>query len=224
MEKESVARPTVMIVDRRPIFQDGIERLLDEAGFDVIAKVGSPDDAVRRAAGLRPQIVVMGPYMGSGEDRDDVKDLVFDLLGKSPDSKILLSVTQADRERESLLTSLEHGATGLIDLDAPTSTFIQAARDLAGGRSYMPSHIAMSLISPPHKPSVDSLTVREREILVEIALGFTNTEIAEHTNLSVRTVESHRARINSKLGTTARSELVRIALDNGLIRRTLMGD
>jgi two-component system, NarL family, response regulator NreC len=90
-------------------------------------------------------------------------------------------------------------------------------RMAAAGRTYLQPELGARLAAEPELASPDDLSERELEVLRLIALGHTNNEIAEQLYLSVRTVESHRAHIQQKLGLSARSELVRYAIERGLI-------
>jgi two-component system, NarL family, response regulator NreC len=90
-------------------------------------------------------------------------------------------------------------------------------RMAAEGRTYLQPELGARLAAEPDTATPDDLSERELEVLRLIALGHTNNEIAEQLYLSVRTVESHRAHIQQKLAMTTRSELVRYAIDRGLI-------
>jgi two-component system response regulator NreC len=96
---------------------------------------------------------------------------------------------------------------------------VEAVRAAAAGRTYLNPMLGARIASAPPEPSgpPDGLTEREVEILRLIALGHTNTEIAERLYLSVRTVESHRSHLQQKLGRTTRAELVQYALDKGFV-------
>ena len=103
--------------------------------------------------------------------------------------------------------------------EAADDELVEAVRAAAGGETYLNPRLGARLAAEPPEPSgpPDDLTEREVEILRLIALGHTNGEIASQLYLSVRTVESHRAHIQQKLRRTTRAELVRYALDNGLV-------
>ena len=102
--------------------------------------------------------------------------------------------------------------------EAADDELVQAVRRAAAGETYLNPRWARAW--PPRRRAggpPDDLTEREVEVLRLIALGHTNAEIAEQLYLSVRTVETHRAHIQQKLGVTTRAELVRYALDRGLV-------
>jgi two-component system response regulator NreC len=115
--------------------------------------------------------------------------------------------------------AMRAGALGYVLKEAADSELVDAVRTAASGDSYLHPRLGARLAAEPEAGSEsDGLTERELEVLGLIALGHTNSEIAEQLYLSVRTVESHRAHIQQKLRLSTRAELVRYALDNGLIQ------
>jgi DNA-binding NarL/FixJ family response regulator len=128
---------------------------------------------------------------------------------------------------EYVYEALRAGASGFLLKDVPPEQLAAGIRVVAGGDALLAPSITKRLISefanarpveaPQPPASFDDLTAREVDVLRLIALGHTNTEIAAQLFLSVRTVESHRARIGQKLRLSTRAELVRYALDRGLL-------
>jgi two-component system response regulator NreC len=106
--------------------------------------------------------------------------------------------------------------------EAADDELVEAVRRAAAGDTYLNPRLGAALAAAPPKPGgpPDDLTEREVEILRLIALGHTNVEVGEQLYLSVRTVESHRAHIQQKLRRSSRAELVRYALDQGLLDET----
>ena len=113
--------------------------------------------------------------------------------------------------------ALEDGARGYLFKDAAHLELIEAVRHAAEGREYLPAAVAAGPQGGRARRSGAVLSPRETEVLRLMALGHTNREIAEQLSLSVRTVETHRAHIQQKLGLDSRPELTRYALENGLI-------
>ena len=200
------------------MFIEGLTTLLDSEGFDVVGATETTEDAARRAGGHKPEVVMIGPQLLAEITPESTHGLVKSLMDASPGSKILLAVNGAEGHRDRLLAGLEAGAAGLVDLDSTSDSFIEAVRDLAEGKSHVPSNLAMRLLTDEAEGVTNVLSPRECDVLTQIALGYTSGDIANHLHLSVRTIESHRARIHEKLGTSTRAELVRIALDEGMIR------
>jgi two-component system response regulator NreC len=115
--------------------------------------------------------------------------------------------------------ALRAGARGYVLKEAADSELVEAVRAAAGGRTYLNPQLGAQLAAAPPVPAgpPDALTDREVEILRLIALGHTNAEIGQQLYLSVRTVESHRSHIQQKTRRTTRAELVRYALEHGLV-------
>lgn len=112
--------------------------------------------------------------------------------------------------------AMQAGVRGYILKEAADAELVKAVRLAAEGNTYLQPDLGARLAAePPGQP--DDLSTRELEILRLIALGHTNAEIAEQLYISVRTVESHRAHIQQKLRVTKRSELVRYALERGML-------
>jgi two-component system response regulator NreC len=113
--------------------------------------------------------------------------------------------------------ALQAGVIGYVLKEAADDELVKAVRSAAEGQTYLQPALGARLAAEPAGGSKDDLSERETEVLRRIALGYTNGEIAEQLFLSIRTVESHRAHIQQKLGLTTRSELVRYALDHNLV-------
>jgi two-component system response regulator NreC len=115
--------------------------------------------------------------------------------------------------------ALQSGALGFVLKEAADEELLEAIRLAAAGDTYLNPRLGARLATAPAEPSgpPDDLTERELEVLRLIALGHTNTEIATQLFLSTRTVETHRAHIQQKIRRTTRSELVRYALEHGLV-------
>jgi two-component system response regulator NreC len=118
--------------------------------------------------------------------------------------------------------ALRAGALGYVLKESANAELVEAVRSATEGRTYLQPQLGARLAAEPPTPEAgeDDLSERETEVLKLIALGHTNTEIAEQLYLSVRTVESHRAHIQQKLRLSTRAELVRHALEQGLVDLT----
>jgi two-component system response regulator NreC len=113
--------------------------------------------------------------------------------------------------------ALASGVMGYVLKEAADDELVEAVRRAAAGDTYLNPRLGAKLAAEPPPGPPDGLSEREVEVLRMIALGHTNAEIAEQLYLSVRTVETHRAHIQQKLRLASRSELVRYALDHGLV-------
>ena len=141
-------------------------------------------------------------------------EVVPEMKERSPDTAVVILTMQDDPgfAREAM----QAGVLGYVLKDAADSELVEAVKRAAAGETYLQPQLGARMAGEPTGPR-DELTDREREVLRLIALGHTNAEVGEQLYLSVRTVESHRANILRKLNLTTRAELVRYALDEGLI-------
>ena len=140
------------------------------------------------------------------------------LLGESPASKVVVLGTKDDPG--SARAAFAAGASGYLLEDAPVSEVVAAVHEVATGGRYVNPELGARLVaaeSEARRREDDPLSEREREVLRLLALGHTNQEIATQLVISVRTAEAHRAHVMKKLGLSSRAELVRYALDRGLL-------
>ena len=140
------------------------------------------------------------------------------LLGESPASKVVVLGTEDDPG--SARAAFAAGASGYLLDDAPGSELVAAVHEVATGGRYVNPELGARLFaaeSETRRLEDDPLSEREREVLRLLALGHTNQEIATQLVISVRTAEAHRAHVMKKLGLSSRAELVRYALDRGLL-------
>lgn len=198
---------TIVVADDHAVVRGGLRRLLDgEPDLHVVAEAGDVDETKARMAEHRPAILLLDLHMPGGGSLPALRAI----RDASPDTGILVLTMQDDPgyAREAML----RGARGYLLKEAEESDLLQAVRTVAAGSTYLQPELGARLIG-----TSSPLTERERDVLRLLALGHTNAETATRLHLSVRTVETHRANIQSKLGSTNRAELVRYALDNGLL-------
>src|SRR4051794_36659075 len=134
---------------------------------------------------------------------------------ESPGTRVVVLTMQEDPAFAR--QALRGGAAGYVLKEAADDELVQAVRLARDGKTYLQPRLGAAMAAAPEGPP-DDLTEREVGVLRMIALGHTNTEIAEQLHLSVRTVETHRAHIQQKLRLSARAELVRYALERGLVK------
>jgi two-component system, NarL family, response regulator NreC len=208
----------ILIADDHGVLRAGLRALLStEPGLEVVAEASDGDEALRLAEALRPDIVLADVSMPGASGIEVARQLTARRLG----IRVLILTMHED---ESLLhEALRAGAVGYIPKRAVEDELVSAIRAVARGGMYV--HPAMTralLASTQHAPLPDPLileplTPRETEILGLIAQGHTNRQIAERLSLSVRTVESHRSNLMTKLQVHSRVELVRYATSHGLL-------
>lgn len=211
----------ILIADDHAIVRSGLTLLIQaHADLEVIDTAADGKEAVEKAIQLKPDVVLMDLSMPPGEN-----GIVATTKCKAalPDVQILV-LTMHDDE-EYLFRVLEAGASGYILKSAPDVDLIHAIRTVASGDAYLYPSVTKSLIEEflrrvqkgKEKDSYEILTDREKEILSYIAKGYSNKEVAEHLIVSVKTIESHKAKIMEKLHLKTRPELVRYAVKRGLL-------
>lgn len=206
---------TIVVADDHAVVRSGLRMLLDaEPDLEVVAETGDVPSTRRSLKGHRPQVLILDLNMPGEPSLPAIPSL----REASPDTGIVVLTMQDDPAfaREALRA----GALGYVLKEAADSELVRAVRMAAVGRTYLHPELGARLAAerPPPVPD-DDLTDREVQVLRLIALGHTNSEIASMLYLSVRTVESHRANMQQKLGLSTRAGLVRHAIERGLMSR-----
>lgn len=210
--------PTVMVVDDHPIWRDAVARDLAEDGFSVVATADGVAAAKRRAAVVKPDVVLMDMQLADGTG----VQATTEVLAVSPSSRVL--VLSASDERDDVLEAVKAGAAGYLVKSASKSELSDAVRATAAGRAVFTPSLAGLVLgeyrriaqSPDAGPTHPSLTERETEVLRFVAKGLSAKQIAEKLSLSHRTVENHVQATFRKLQVANRVELARYAIEHGL--------
>ena len=206
----------VVLVDDHAILRSGLRRVLDaEADIEVVGEAESAERAVFEALANKPDVVVMDLVM-PGKSGIEGMPAVFQA---APDVRVLVLSMQDDPRY--VREAFEAGAAGYVLKEAADTEVVGALRAVAAGERYVHPTLGARLVAAEaeerKRAEADPLSEREREVLRLLALGHTNQEIAKMLYISVRTAETHRAHIMQKLRLSSRAELVRYALENGLI-------
>ena len=208
-----------VVVDDHAVVRSGIKLLLDrEDDIEVVGEAGNAKDAIFRARALKPDVILLDVVM-PGQSGIEV---LPSLLKESAGTKVLVLSMQDDPNyvREAFAA----GASGYVLKEAADEEVVAAVREIASGRSYVHPALGARLVAAEAQEraaaEADPLSDREREVLRLLALGHTNQEIAKMLYISVRTAETHRAHIMQKLRLETRAELVRYALEHGLLEDT----
>src|SRR5262245_16257849 len=208
----STAKTTIVLADDHAVVRAALRMLLEaEPDFEVVAEAGDAPNAVRYVRGHKPTVLVLDLNMPGPSSLESIPAI----KEASPDTRIVVLTMQA--ETAFVRQALQAGVVGYVLKEAADAELVQAVRSAAKGATYVQPALGARLASEPDRGVADELSDREVQVLRQIALGFTNAEIAAQLFLSVRTVESHRAHIQQKLRLTTRSELVRYALEHGLV-------
>ncbi|MBI5103590.1 MAG: response regulator transcription factor [Solirubrobacterales bacterium] len=214
---------TIVLADDHQVVRSGLRLLLDaEDGLRVVAEAGDVDEAIHKTRAHRPTVLVLDLNMPGG-GRSSSLEALPDLQAGSPDTRVVILTMQEDPQFAR--RALAAGAAAYVLKEAADAELVEAVRLAATGQVYLNPRLGAQLAAaPPEEPGPpDDLTEREVEILRLIALGHTNAEIGKQLYLSVRTVEAHRAHIQQKLRRSTRAELVRYALERGLLEPEAQG-
>jgi two-component system response regulator NreC len=202
----------VVIADDHSVVRRGLRQLLEgEEGVEIVAEAQDLPGARRYVRGHRPDVLVLDLNMPGGSSLEAIPEL----RAEFPETQIVVLTMQ--NEPAYARQALSEGVLGYVLKEAADAELVEAVRRAAAGDSYLNPRLGAKVAAQPTPGPPGGLSEREVEVLRMIALGHTNAEIAEGLYLSVRTVETHRAHIQQKLRLGSRSELVRYALEHGLI-------
>ncbi len=209
---------TVMVVDDHPIWRDAVARDLTDEGFNVVATADGLEGARRRAAVVKPDVVLMDMQLADGTGAQATAAV----LDVSPSSRVL--VLSASDERDDVLEAVKAGATGYLVKSAAKAELAQAVTATAAGRAVFTPSLAGLVLGEYRRiaqakdrgPQPPSLTERETEVLRYVAKGLSAKQIAAKLSLSHRTVENHVQATFRKLQLANRVELARYAIEHGL--------
>ena len=206
----------VVVVDDHAVVRSGIKLLLDRHDdIEVVGEAGNAQDAVFRVRELMPDVILLDLVM-PGESGIEV---LPKLLKEAAEAKVL--VLSMQDEPSYVREAFAAGASGYVLKEAADEEVVTAVREIAAGGSYVHPTLGARMVTADAAAraaaDADPLSDREREVLRLLALGHTNQEIAKLLYISVRTAETHRAHIMQKLRLTTRAELVRYAIDQGLL-------
>ena len=216
----------VLLADDQPLIRAGMRMIVEETdGIDVVGEAQDGAQAVRLTAELSPDVVVMDVRMPGVDGIEATRRIVA-----AGGSARILVVTTFDLD-EYAFAALRAGASGFILKDAPVDELARAIRHVASGDAVVSPRITRRLLNvyaahlpaddrgdPVPTPALDLLTPREREVLVELAGGLSNADIAERLVVSEATVKTHVGSILAKLGLRSRVQAVIFAFEIGLVR------
>ncbi|MEU4014141.1 response regulator transcription factor [Microbacterium sp. NPDC028030] len=202
-----MSAPTVLLADDHSAIRAGLRIMLEAHGITVVGEAADGDVAVRNAAALRPDVVLMDLRMPGRDGVSATREIVDRGLGD------VLVLTSFD-EDELVLGAIRAGAVGFLlkTVDAPT--LVQAVRAVAAGDGALDPRVTRRALAaaasgadpvPPSRAAQPELTAREREVLDGILRGWSNAQLATRLRISVPTVKTHVSNVLMKLGARSRS-------------------
>jgi DNA-binding NarL/FixJ family response regulator len=207
-----------MIADDHAIVRAGLRALIHaEAGMELVGEAAGGYEAIELVEKNQPDVLVLDLSM---PDLDGIS-VTRSLKPKFPGLRILILTLHEDKAL--LKEAIKAGAAGYILKRAAETELVLAIQTILRGDLYVDPSMVRTLLGEPRRPtptqstSVETLTLRETEILKMIVEGYTNRQIGEQLKISFRTVEGHRANIGAKLGLHSRVELVRYARERGML-------
>jgi DNA-binding NarL/FixJ family response regulator len=213
----------VLLADDQALVRSGFAALLDaEDDIEVTCEAADGDEAVRLAERFRPDVVLMDIRM-PGVDGVEATWRISRQPGLGSVHVVILTTFDLD---EYVFESLRAGAAGFLVKDTDAAELIRAVRVAAGGEALLSPKVTRRLIGefavrsrkPQPRPGLDTLTPREREVLIEVASGLSNDEIARKLYMSPSTAKTHATRAMMKLDARDRAQLVIAAYEAGLVR------
>ncbi|WP_181803134.1 response regulator transcription factor [Streptomyces shenzhenensis] len=211
----------VVVADDQTVVREGIVMLLGLLpGVEVVGAAGDGEEAVRLVAELAPDVVLMDLRM----PRCDGVEATRRIRSEYPGTQVVVLTTFADDE--SLFPALRAGARGYLTKDAGGDEIVRAVESVLSGDAGLSPSIQRRLLERLSQPepapvapeAPDGLTARETEVLVLIAEGFSNQEIARRLHVSTATVKTHINNLFAKTGLKDRAQAVRYAYGKGLVR------
>lgn len=215
----------VLVVDDQPLMRAGVRMILEEAdGLEVVGEAIDGADAVRQFQSLRPDVVLMDVRMPGVDGIEATRRIV----ALDPGARILV-VTTFDLD-EHAFAALRAGASGFVLKDVPVDELARAIRSVADGDAVVSPRITRRLLDlhahdlgepgtadTDETRALEQLTPRERDVLLAVARGLSNAEIADQLVVTEATVKTHVGSILTKLGLRSRVQAVILAYDTGLI-------
>jgi len=204
------SKTRIVIADDHAVVRAGLRTLIDaQTDMQVVGEAGDASSAVEQVRQLKPDIVVLDITMAGGGGLKAQQNI----SAAMPETKILFLSMHSDPA--FVRAAIAAGAAGYINKKAVHTELLNALRTVRMGKRYLDPTASEGLFPLSHKQAI--LSARESETLRLLASGYTNQEIAARLFVSVKTVETYRARIMVKLEAKTRAEIVRYAMNAGLL-------
>lgn len=218
----------VLLADDQPLVRAGLAMLLDaEADLQVVGEAGDGARAVELARHLQPDVVLMDVRMPEVDGVEATRLITEDQPHADVDHLVKVLMLTTYHDEDAVYAALRAGASGFLLKDAAPDDLVAALRAVANGEAWLDPPVARRLladfaarperrVAPPAE--LRQLTERERDVLVLVAHGLSNNELARHLGLGEATVKTHLSRVFIKLGLRDRAQAVATAYQTGLVR------
>jgi DNA-binding NarL/FixJ family response regulator len=212
----------VIIVDDHKLFRDGLKSILNESGFvEIVAEAGSAQELKALLADRNADIFLLDISIG----KDSGLELITQIREVKTAARIIM-VSMFTSE-DFIMSAIRNGADGYIPKDTPQKELLEAIQQVFNGQKYFPEKIRKLIFddiinkSQPtgamNRDPYDCLTNREKEVLRMVAEGWSNPDIAENLNISIRTVETHKNNLMQKIGARSVVDVVKYAIRKKII-------
>ncbi|MEV0345134.1 response regulator transcription factor [Nonomuraea sp. NPDC050680] len=213
----------VLVVDDQVLIRAGLGALLRAAGLEVVGEAADGEEAVRLAAAVKPEVILMDIRM-PGINGITATERILAAAEGAPPKVLILTTFDLD---EYVFNALRLGASGFLLKDTPPERLIAAIHTIVSGDILLApvatKRLIEAFVDPPPAvetppPALDRLTSRETEVLGLVGHALSNKEIAERLSVSEGTVKTHLNRLMAKLGLTSRAQVIVLSYDCGLVR------
>jgi DNA-binding NarL/FixJ family response regulator len=207
----------VLLADDHSIVRDGLRRIVEEDGaMTVVAEASDGREALRKIDDSRPDVAVVDISMPGFDGLEVVSRL------KDAHPALPVLILTMHEEAQYVVRAIEAGAMGYLTKQSAPEQLVTAIRKLHSGQRYITDEATEALAlriakGAQAKTPLDSLSMRELQVLRRLGMGHTNREIASAYNISIKTVDTYRARLLKKLDLRNNAELIRFAIQNNLI-------
>jgi len=223
----------LMLVDDHDVVRAGLKAFLESQGdFEIVAEAGNGEEAIRQAELVKPDVIIMDITMPGMDGMEATTKIRINC----PDS-LILALTVHD-DKQYFIKMLTAGASGYITKQSAVDELVAAIHTIASGNIYLQPALARWLLedyqrlsktlgasgvvdtnnSTESEVGLETLSLRERQVLELVAAGINNNEIGAKLKLSPKTIARHRERIMNKLNMHSRTELVKFAIRSGLVK------
>ena len=208
----------LLLADDHRMLREGLRRTLEEEGLEVVGEAADGEEALRLAAKLRPDVVLMDVTMPVLDGVEATRQLHEHL----PEIPVVILTMHADRE--VLARAIRAGAAGYLVKDCSTDEVVRTVRLAASGETALSPELAASMLAEAQRTDVPAadldpiISRREEEVLQLVADGLSTSEVAAKLYISIKTVKNHLASIYEKLDSRDRTQAVLRAVRMGIIR------